>query len=305
MVQETSSSDLSAAVEAILAWWPEVRATRDALPWRTTTDPWLTLMAELMLGQTQVERVATRFVELSRRFPTPEACASVTQAEVVSLWVGLGYNRRAVALHRCAIIIRDRHEGVVPRSLEALLELPGVGPYTARAILAFAYDDPVGVVDTNIGRVLARALRGSALAPREAQSLADGLVPEGRSREWNLALMDFGSLVCRSRSPQCDDCVLAPSHCRWQRELRDRPGEITDPSVGSGAGKWRQSRFDGSDRQGRGRLVKAACAGTVRGDDLAWVMGWPEQGERARRVAAGLVREGVLVTTSSGNYQLA
>lgn len=294
-----------AIVDAIFAWWPDIRARRDALPWRQTLDPWLTLMAELMLGQTQVNRVAERFGEMAERFPTPKACAYATQAEVVSLWVGLGYNRRAVALHRCATIIHERHGGVVPKNLDELLKLPGVGAYTARAILAFAFDEPVGVVDTNIGRVLARAVNGSSLRPRSAQELADELVPKGQSREWNLAIMDFGNLVCKSRSPQCETCVLGRTLCVWRAETRTKGEGIVDPAVGSGGVTTRQSTFIGSDRQGRGRLVKAACVGTIREVQLAEITGWLDDPARAVRVAEGLVRDGVLTKFSTGNYQLA
>lgn len=294
-----------ATADAIFAWWPEVRGQRDTYAWRQTREPWLTLMAEMMLGQTQVDRVAERFGEMIERFPTPAACARSTQAEVVALWVGLGYNRRAVALHRCATIIDARYDGLVPNQLDALLELPGIGPYTARAILAFAFDEPVGVVDTNIGRVLARAFHGSSLRPAAVQTLADELVSNRRAREWNLAVMDFGNLVCRSRSPHCDSCVLGRSLCAWRRNISATGEAVPDPAVGSGGVTTRQSTFIGSDRQGRGRLVKAACDGPIRASQLASTSGWPDDPERAQRVADGLVRDGVLMKAATGNYQLA
>ena len=183
----------STHTKALFSWWPTVRAARDQLPWRSTKDPWLTLMAEFMLAQTQTIRVVDRFVEMAERFPTPASCADAAQREVVACWVGLGYNRRAVALHQSAQAIVDRHGGVVPKDLDALLALPGVGPYTARAILAFAFDDHVGVVDTNIGRVLSRAVAGSPLKVAEAQRLADRLVPavdhgSGILRSWTLEI---------------------------------------------------------------------------------------------------------------------
>src|SRR5690606_30793457 len=134
---------------------------------------------------------------------------------VVRLWSGLGYNRRAVNLHRCARAVVERHGGAVPDDLGALLALPGVGPYTARAVLAFAHAQRVGVGDTNVGRVLAR-WEGRALRPAEAQELADRLVPAGpgRSWAWNQAVMELGGSVCRRRRPRCGDCPVR-SWCGW------------------------------------------------------------------------------------------
>ena len=292
------------ASQSIWSWWEQARSTRDRLPWRSVRDPWLTLLAETMLAQTQASRVAERFPEMARRFPTPAALAKAPLSKVIASWIGLGYNRRAVALHRAATIIVDHHGGEVPSSLDELLALPGVGPYTARAVLAFAFEHPVGVLDTNIGRVLARAMAGRALRPAEAQQLADRLVPAGRSREWNLAVMDFGHLVCRRRSPRCANCVLADQACRWRDSLRngeDRP----DPALGSAAVSATQARFAGSDRQGRGRLVAAAVDGPFGCSELAERAGWPDDPARAFAVADGLVREGLFERDPDGRFRLA
>jgi A/G-specific adenine glycosylase len=305
MTQQLTSAREQSIIESLFRWWPSVRATRDELPWRTVRDPWLTLMAELMLGQTQVSRVAQRFSVMAERFPTPKVCAQATQGEVIALWIGLGYNRRAIALHRSAVLICERHGGEVPRDLDELLALPGVGPYTARAVLAFAYGDGVGVLDTNIGRVFARAFVGSSLRSRDAQLLADRLVEGQESREWNLAIMDFGNLVCRSRMPQCDDCVLHQEHCRWRIQERLEGITIDDPAVGSGGVSTRQSTFNGSDRQGRGRLVRQACLGPISPSMLVEITGWHDEYARAERVAEDLVAEGILHRSRSGNYQLA
>jgi len=247
-----------------------------------------------MLAQTQTGRAAERFPALIARFPTARSCAESPPGDLVRLWSGLGYNRRALTLHRCACAIVERHDGRVPEGLAELLALPGVGPYTARAVRATAFDLPAAVVDTNVGRVLARAVAGCRLRPAEAQRAADHLLPAGLTREWNLALMDFGSLVCRARDPRCEGCPLAGA-CVW------RAGDATaDPAAGSAGVSTRQARFDGSDRQGRGRLVRAACLAPVRADDVATVAGWPDDAARARRIADDLVAEGLLVRSATG-----
>ncbi len=173
------------------------------LPWRRTRDPWAVLVSEVMLQQTQVPRVIPIWEAFMAEFPTVAACAEASQADVVRAWAGLGYNRRAVNLHRAAVLM----DGMVPRDLDALLRLPGIGPYTARAVLAFAWEEDVAVVDTNIARVLSRRA-GRRLTPREAQAMADALVPPGRAWEWNQRLMDLGALVCTARAPACERCWL-------------------------------------------------------------------------------------------------
>ncbi len=246
----------------------------------------MVLVSELMLQQTQVARVVDRLPRFIARFPTPTACAQRPLAAVIDEWQGLGYNRRAVNLHRAATVIAERHGGAVPRDLAALLALPGVGAYTARAVRVFAFELDDGVVDTNIGRILAR-LDGNPLARAKAQALADALVPRGEGWVWNQALMELGAIVCRPK-PRCESCPLADS-CSWQRTGRPEP----DPAVGSAAVSTGQTRFEGSDRQGRGRLVDALRRGPVDPVDLARVMGWPDQPDRATAVAEGVVRDGL------------
>lgn len=290
---------------ALLAWWEDgPRAERDRLPWRRLRDPWAVLLSEVMLAQTQAGRVAERFPSLLARFPDAGAMADAGAGEVLRAWSGLGYNRRAASLHRLATVVLARHGGELPRSLEELLGLPGVGPYTARAVLAFAYGDPVGVVDTNIGRVLARAVAGRPLATGEAQHLADSLVPAGLGREWNLALMDLGSLVCRARAPRCSTCPIGAARaCRW-RARSEEGAEGADPAVGSARTSTRQGRFAGSDRQLRGRLLGAACAGSLRRSEIAQVAGCPDDPERASRIVERLVTEGLLVERRPGRFTL-
>ena len=248
-----------------------------------------------MLQQTQVARVVPRWHAFLTRFPTPGACAASGVGEVVREWAGLGYNRRAVNLHRAATVVVRRFGGMLPRELEALLELPGVGRYTARAVQAFAFGLDVGLVETNTGRVLARADSGSPLSAGEAQRRADALVPAGQGWEWNQALMDLGSMVCRRRAPVCDVCPVV-GQCAWAGAGRPAP----DPADASASTPLRQSRFAGSDRQGRGRLVAALRSGPVAEADLAATAGWPGQPERARAVGEALVSEGLARRAEGG-----
>lgn len=265
------------------AWGEEHR--RD-LPWRATRDPWAVLVSEVMLQQTQVARVVGPWTGFLRRFPNPVACASASATEVVRAWAGLGYNRRALRLRQAAIAVVDRHGGRIPADHRALLDLPGVGRYTARAVLAFAFGHDVAVVDTNVGRVLARAAAGRPLGPAEAQAVADAALTRGRGWEHNQAMLDLGALHCTSR-PACGGCPLRRS-CRWARAGYPEP----DPARGSAATARPQRPFAGSDRQGRGRLVDALRAGPVPPGALAVVAGWPDDPGRAALVADGLVRDG-------------
>jgi A/G-specific adenine glycosylase len=271
--------------DALVAWWR--REGRD-LPWRRTRDPWAVLVSETMLQQTQVPRVVPRYREFVDRFPNPTACAASSVGDVVRAWAGLGYNRRAINLHRAAVATVERHGGVLPGDLDALLALPGVGPYTARAILAFAFGRDVGLVDTNAGRFVSRALAGRALAPRDAQSVADANVPRGEGWAWGQAVFDLGALVCTKRAPACERCPIA-SWCTWAVAGFPNP----DPVTGSAGISAPQAAFAGSDRQGRGRIVAALRNGPVRDVDLARIAGWPEDQPRAARIAASLVADGL------------
>jgi A/G-specific adenine glycosylase len=274
-------------VHALLSWWE--RNGRD-LPWRRTRDPWAVLISETMLQQTQVPRVETRFAAFLEAFPTPAACAARPAGDVVKAWAGLGYNSRALRLHQCAVAVVERHGGVLPDDLDALLALPGVGPYTARAILVFAFERDIGLVDTNAGRFLSRAGAGRAVDKREAQALADSLVPPGRGWAWGQAVFDLGALVCTKRAPRCDECPIV-HECKWAQAGFPPP----DPVVGSAGISGGQSTFEGSDRQGRGRLVDALRTGPVALGDLPVVMGWPDDPLRAGRVADGVVGDGLAV----------
>lgn len=280
---------------AVLDWWEERR--RD-LPWRQTRDPWEVLVCEVMAQQTQVARVAERWRPFVDRFPTPAALAAAPVAEVVRWWTGMGYNRRALNLHRCAQAVVAHHHGRLPDDLDALLALPGVGLYTARAVLAFAFERDHGVVDTNTARVLAR-WEGHRLGAREAQAAADDAVPAGDAWAWNQAMLDLGASVCTRRAPRCGECPVTDS-CAWAQAGWSPP----DPADGSAGVSGSQSRFEGSDRQGRGRLVEALRRGTVAAANLPEVMGWPDDPARAERVAATLVADG-LVVIDDHTYRLA
>ena len=272
--------------DSLSAWADGAR--RD-LPWRHTRDPWAVLVSELMLQQTQVARVVPRYEAFLARFPTPAATAAAPLAEVVRAWAGLGYNRRAVNLHRAAGEIVGRHGGRPPDTLAELVALPGVGRYTARAVLAFAFEVDVGVVEVNSARVLARAVAGRRLAATEAQALADRLVPAGGGWAWNQAMLDLGATVCTKSAPRCDACPLQ-SCCAWTTD----PSQ-PDPAVGSAGCGSRQSTFAGSDRQGRGRLIDALRLGPLARNEWATAAGWPDDPERAERMAAGLVADGLAV----------
>jgi A/G-specific adenine glycosylase len=276
---------------AVVQWGHHARR---ALPWRASRDPWAILVSETMLQQTQVARVIPKYHAFLHRFPTIVACAAAPVGEVVDAWAGLGYNRRAVFLHRLCVAVVERHDGELPADLDALLALPGIGPYTARAVLTFAHERDVGVIDTNIGRVLAR-LVGTTLSRAEAQQLADRLVPEGRGWEWNQSLLDLGALLCGPQAAQCGECPVRGA-CRWR-------GRGPDPARKSAGVSRGQSRFAGSDREGRGRLVAALRLGSIDGAALATAAGWPDDAARARRVAETLVRDG-LAAWSGGRLVL-
>jgi A/G-specific adenine glycosylase len=246
-----------------------------------------------MLQQTQVARVLLRYSGFLERFPDVASCAAAAPGAVVEAWAGLGYNRRAIYLHRAAQALVEHHGGVLPSRLDQLTALPGIGPYTARAVLAFAFEHHHGLVETNVARVLARAICGHRLTGGQAQSCADRLVPEGKAWAWNQAMVDLGATVCVSRLPRCDRCPLAGAGlCAWFGQGRRPP----DPARGSAGTSVAQSAFVGSDRQGRGRLVDALRRGPVPIDELAEVAGWPDDPARAARVVAGLVADGLAVS---------
>lgn len=289
-------NDLTALQHDLLAWGER---TRRDLPWRRTRDPWAVLVSELMLQQTQAPRVVPKFEAFMQRFPTVAACASSSVGDVVDAWHGLGYNRRAVNLHRAAVQVTQAHGGVIPGELGALLALPGVGPYTARAVLVFAFEQDIGLVDTNAGRFVARALVGAPVGASEAQRRADAAVPRGQAWAWGQAVFDLGAAVCTKRAPACASCPIAAS-CAWARAGFGQP----DPVVGSAGISKGQSTFAGSFRQGRGRLVAALRSGPIDAGGIATAAGWPDNPARADEAVVSLVADGLAVIDSDGRVSL-
>lgn len=211
--------------DSILAWYGRER--RD-LPFRATRDPYAILVSEAMAQQTQVARAGAAWTGFMDTWPTPAALANATAADVLRAWQGLGYNRRALHLWRAARRIVEVHAGQVPADIVALQALPGVGPYTARAVAALAFGMAVGAVDTNVRRVLGRIVTGDAttLDAAEMQRVADAAVPPDQAADWTHALMDLGATVCRPRNPDCGRCP-AQEWCRYAASERDgtRDGE--------------------------------------------------------------------------------
>jgi A/G-specific adenine glycosylase len=227
------------------------------LAFRRTADPWSVLVSEVMAQQTQAARAAEAWTAFIQRYSTPAALAAASTADVIRAWRGLGYNRRAVALRAAAIRIVADHAGQVPDSLAALRTLPGIGAYTARAVLAIAFGRRVAPLDTNIRRVLDRAV-GPLPAPADArQAAADGFVPADRPAAWTHALMDIGATICRKRDPRCLDCPLA-TMCRSARRV-----EPAVPKRRAAA----PTSFESTNRWLRGRILDRLRDA----EDGAWV----------------------------------
>jgi A/G-specific adenine glycosylase len=264
------------------------------LPWRATRDPWAVLVSEFMLQQTQAARAVEPYGRFMDTFPTPSACAAAGVGAVLQAWAGLGYNRRARDLHATAVAVVERHGGQVPAEISSRRALPGVGEYTARAVGAFAFEHDVAVVDVNVHRVLARAVAGIALTRRAVQHLADELAPPGRAWCWNQTLMELGAVVCTARDPACGDCPLR-RRCAWAATPA-----APDPAPSRRAA----GRFEGSDRQGRGRLVAALRSGPVPWRRVGAACGWPDDVARARRVARQVVADGLARRDAHGSLTL-
>ena len=252
-----SPTAISALQQRLLAWY--AGNGRD-LPWRHTTDPYAILVSEVMLQQTQVSRVVGRYESFLGRFPTLISLAQAPLADVLRIWLGLGYNSRAVRLKRCAELVGER----LPTSVGELERLPGLGPYTARALLVFAHNADLAAVDANVRRVLVHELDlPPGLPPRGLQTVADSVLPAGRSRDWHNALMDYGALVLTSRATG-----LAPLS--------------------------RQTPFEGSRRQLRARLLRYVVERDGAGlDELTKLLAIDRA--TVSGLVADLVRDGLLV----------
>jgi A/G-specific adenine glycosylase len=264
------------------------------LPWRNTANPWHILVSEIMLQQTSVARVLPKFAAFIEAFPTPAALASAPLGDALQLWSGLGYPRRCRNLREAAIVIHGTHGGCVPSTLEELLPLPGIGQYTARAVMAFAYRVDIGVVDVNVSRVLSR-LEGTPMTARELQILANQLVPQGLAWEWNQVMMDFGAQLCSVRRPECPTCPVQ-SQCKWR-------GVGEDPAPASAGASKPQATFEGSDRQARGRAMRAVGDGIDLFTDIVDAMHLAHDPKRAQTLTNQLVSEGLLVE-NQGRFTL-
>ena len=241
----------SAVRDAVLAWY---RRSGRVLPFRATRDPYAILVSEVMAQQTQIDRVAEAWTRFLERFPTMESLAAAAPADVLRQWRGMGYNRRALNLHRLARAVVADHGGQLPRDIDALIALPGIGPYTSRAVAALAFDARVGAVDTNVRRVIGRIAdtdSGPAI-----QALADGLVPADTPGEWTHALMDVGATFCRPRTPHCPACPAA-AWCAYARgrQARTSTGQSRSAGRAKGPGSDAAVRFDRTTRWLRGRIL--------------------------------------------------
>lgn len=232
--------------EAILAWYGEQGRP---LAFRRTTDPYAILVSEAMAQQTQAARAAERWERFMQRFPTVDALAAASPADVLREWQGLGYDRRGLNLWRAARVIVADHGGRVPSNVAALEALPGIGPYTARAVAALAFGLPVGAVDTNVRRVLGRIVAGdpSTLTAREMQDLADAVVPPDRPGLWTHALMDLGATICRAAKADCPSCPARP----WCRFAAAGSVIARAPRVA----RERAAPFQSTNRWLRGRIL--------------------------------------------------
>ncbi|MBC7723645.1 MAG: A/G-specific adenine glycosylase [Burkholderiaceae bacterium] len=290
---DTAGTNIAPAVNG----WFAAHA-RD-LPWRRAGfSAWGTLVSEFMLQQTPVVRVVPRLAEWLDRWPTPASLAAVPPGEAVRAWDRLGYPRRALNLHACAVQITQRHGGIVPRDVDELLALPGVGPYTARAVAVFAYGDRHPVVDTNVRRVIARAVDGVGEAGPTAttRDLAamDALLPldDADARVFNAGAMELGAVVCTARSPRCGECPVA-AKCAWR---------AAGYPAYDGTRAPRQKPFEGSDRHVRGLIMAELRASDVPVTIAQIDSLWTDDVQRSRSLA-GLVTDGLAVV-SDGGYAL-
>jgi A/G-specific adenine glycosylase len=272
--------------QTLLGWYR--REARD-LPWRRAEfsdryGAWGTLVSEFMLQQTPVTRVIPHLTAWLDRWPSPDVMSTATPAEVVHQWANLGYPRRALWLHRAAVETVERHGGVVPRDVGALLELSGIGDYTARAVAVFHYGDRHPVVDTNTRRVIARAVDGRAQpdppSKRDLERMS-ALLPDdvAESAVFNAAMMELGATVCTARAPKCAACPIA-AQCAWLAAGRPDTGDT----------RRRQARYEGSDRQARGGVLRALRDADDHRMPAEQVLAdWPDAVQRDRAIDSLIV----------------
>ena len=293
---QRSAASMTIPADDLIEWFAQ---TRRELPWREPgVTAWQILVSEFMLQQTPVARVAPIWVDWIARWPTPSATAAAGSADVLRAWGKLGYPRRAKRLHECAVVIATEHADVVPDDVDVLLGLPGVGAYTARAVACFAYRKRVPVVDTNVRRVVARAIHGLADAgnPSTVRDHADveALLPEGAAAAtFSAALMELGAMVCTARSPKCAICPL--DVCAWR-----------DASYPVGNGPVRSAqRFAGTDRQVRGKLLDVLRASSVPVERPQLDVVWLTDTAQRDRALDSLLVDGLVEQTADGRFALA
>ena len=275
----------SHVIEAICAWFD---ANGRDLPWRRPgTSAWGVLVSEVMSQQTPMSRVIGPWHEWMNRWPTPDDLAEEDSGEAVAAWGRLGYPRRALHLHSCAVTIATEHDGVVPNSYDELVALPGIGDYTASAVVSFAFGGRATVLDTNVRRLIARAESGIANCPtsvtRAERVVADALVPDEdvRAAKWAVASMELGALVCTARSPQCEVCPIRDG-CRWV--IDGRPDN---------APARRGQPWKGTDRQCRG-VIMDVVRNSPRGVKVQMALSaWPEP-DQASRCLESLLDDGLV-----------
>lgn len=288
----------SGAVDELLVWF---RANGRDLPWRQPPRlAWPTLVSEVMLQQTQVDRVIPHWQEWMRRWPRPADLATADPAEALRLWGGLGYPRRGLRLHQSAQMIVADFQGDVPDDVDGLRSLPGVGAYTAAAVLAFSYRQRAAVLDTNVRRVIARHDAGLAQpsgtsATRAEEQRLLQLLPGDREQaaQFSEGLMELGAVVCGARSPRCGDCPVAEG-CKWLAAGR--------PPVEASA-RRRQQPFAGSNRQVRGRILNLARQASQPLPQAAIDVTWPDP-EQRRKAQDSLIEDGLLIEVRPGEFSL-
>ena len=275
----------SHVIEAICAWFD---ANGRDLPWRRPgTSAWGVLVSEVMSQQTPMSRVIGPWHEWMNRWPTPDDLAEEDSGEAVAAWGRLGYPRRALRLHSCAVTIATEHDGVVPNSYDELVALPGIGDYTASAVVSFAFGGRATVLDTNVRRLIARAESGIANCPtsvtRAERVVADALVPDEdvRAAKWAVASMELGALVCTARSPQCEVCPIRDS-CRW----------VIDGKPDNAPAR-RGQPWKGTDRQCRG-VIMDVVRNSPHGVKVQMALSaWPEP-DQASRCLESLLDDGLV-----------
>ncbi|BAF55586.1 hypothetical protein cgR_2574 [Corynebacterium glutamicum R] len=254
----------------------------------------------MMSQQTPVARVEPIWREWIAKWPTPESFANASTDEVLRAWGKLGYPRRALRLKECAEVIVEKHAGEVPDTVEALLALPGIGDYTARAVAAFHFGQRVPVVDTNVRRVYQRAVAGRYLAgPAKKQELIDVslLLPNTHAPEFSAAIMELGALICTATSPKCDTCPLL-DQCQWQKLGCPSPSEEELASA-----KKRVQKFVGTDRQVRGLIMDVLRKATAPVPLSAIDVVWPDDVQRSRALFS-LIEDGLAEQDDAGYFHL-